>query len=123
MSNNWRETPSWFWPWAACVGVCAGLLLGMSGMIVFARHYRMNDFDRALFYVAAAIVAVLLPAGVMFKRRWDRAHPLTAEGRCRNCGYDLRASAERCPECGEAILRRDPASGDRASAHQTSVLR
>jgi hypothetical protein len=38
-------------------------------------------------------------------------------GLCRHCGYDLRASLDRCPECGEPI----PSLGVAAPANATNV--
>ena len=54
------------------------------------------DFDIPQWFVA--LILAVFPAlwfGAFVKRR-SRA----ASGRCANCGYDLRASPDRCPECG-----------------------
>jgi hypothetical protein len=48
-----------------------------------------------------ALVLGIGPALGVWRRRAARGRVL--EGRCRVCDYDLRASGERCPECGAKI--------------------
>jgi hypothetical protein len=55
------------------------------------RHY-----EAPLWFPAA--LSLVLP--IFWLLRWRRRRLRTRAGKCPNCGYDLRATPERCPECG-----------------------
>jgi hypothetical protein len=77
---NYRSPPSPQWRWMHAIG-----------------------FD--LPYWVIATVFAILPA-IAIRRAWlaRRVRRRLANGLCIACGYDVRASSERCPECGAALV-------------------
>jgi hypothetical protein len=57
-------------------------------------------FGFAILFAAPAVLWVLLAINRMGEAV---LHPRPPAGCCHKCGYDLRASADRCPECGIPI--------------------
>ncbi len=67
-------------------------------------RYEERRWDLSLPYWCLASATATLP-GVWFglwRGRWRRQRR-AALGLCPTCGYDLRASPDRCPECGAVI--------------------
>ncbi len=78
----------------------------VSSPFPFARQY---DSVTVPFWFVGGLLVVVPAAFLLRSRRRQRAVRL---GQCRTCGYDLRATPDRCPECGTepAAFRPPPTS-------------
>jgi hypothetical protein len=59
--------------------------------------YRRGWMPAWVLVIPGALTGLLWFVHCRRRRRWGR------EQRCLGCGYDLRASTDRCPECGRVI--------------------
>lgn len=66
----------------------------------------MSDVDHGVFYEGCVLpIWLIIPFGSVLPALWlMRFHKLNGmsalSDSCRACGYDLRATPDRCPECG-----------------------
>lgn len=87
----------------------SGVALGSGAALGFSNAFTSDPPDVLALGLAVVLsaVGVLLVAGQILN--WcgfPRSHQ---PGTCQNCGYDLRGSGERCPECGRQNFR-EPSS-------------
>ena len=60
---------------------------------------RGDEYEIPLWFITLLFaIAPVTRIVILLRRRWR-----FAAGHCPTCGYDLRASPDRCPECGGAI--------------------
>lgn len=70
--------------------------------VVPGRTYSEHDFSSALHILAVSSILLYLCAIIVLARTTYIAF-CRAPNRCRNCGYDTRASTKSCPECGNIL--------------------
>ena len=87
----------------AALGSCFGtFVLGESG---HADLYGLLLLLGLSFFVSLAVLSLV---------ELTRAEKRKDLGMCAHCGYDLRASRSRCPECGTPADRAGPRDGGAA---------
>lgn len=87
----WRRPITWRW---SLLFVFYLFALPMA-LFVFGPGVNVSEIF-ACSYLALMPVGFILGIIMLF----PPSLPNVADGKCRKCGYDLRATPDRCPECG-----------------------
>jgi hypothetical protein len=69
-----------------------------TGMSVFGTAGSFTDWQEVFPHWVAVVLFLVVPA--IRCTRWLRRRRAERAGHCPRCGYDLRATPDRCPECG-----------------------
>jgi hypothetical protein len=80
------------------------MLLG-AALVWFIIAAILSLFNAWFIVLLAMVLGAVVSVQEWRKRRREE---WIQTGRCANCGYDLRATPDRCPECGRDVLLDEP---------------
>jgi hypothetical protein len=111
-----RANQAWIW---------AGLAVFMWWWILWQGYYGNFSDDPEILrggMIGIAVPVIVTALGISSQRARRKRRDGTL---CAKCGYDLRATPDRCPECGTPIPQRDATCSrhDKASRIKNSNVR
>jgi hypothetical protein len=78
------------------------------GYKVFENSAKPARIDYSMMAMAPGwIIAIVLLPNVLWLSRNIRSRRRLAAGNCPTCGYDVRATPDRCPECGTIPTKKE----------------
>ena len=113
--------PGWTWtmgddgPWPIDEDLSTWLPIRRDTSDLRLATYTRNDRSASVSLWFLALVSGAWPLATLAAFIYRRRQGSRAMGRCPACGYDLRATPDRCPECGTAAPSPAPLRVGRAT--------